>query len=65
MFVPSFKILVAVVPEKSLTKKISEEKKNGQIKGIINMRMLILSYMIQVDVPNLCIKFQNPRCSSS
>ena len=31
----------------------------------IKMRMLILSYMIQVDVPNVCTKFQNPRCISS
>ena len=63
MFVLYFKILGAVVPEKSLTKTILEQRKNGQIKGTINVRML--SYMIQVVVPNVCTKFQNPRRSSS
>ena len=29
------------------------------------MRMLNLSYTIQVVIPNVCTKFQNPRCSSS
>ena len=29
------------------------------------MRMLILSYTIQVVIPYVCIKFRNPRCSSS
>ena len=29
------------------------------------MRMLILSYTIQLVIPNVCTKFQNPRCSSS
>ena len=29
------------------------------------MRMLILSYMIQQVIHNVCTKFQNPRCSSS
>ena len=36
MFVPNFKILSTVVPEKPLmTKKKMEKKKNGQIKGLI------------------------------
>ena len=68
VFVPKFKILGAVVPEKSLTKKkknILEKKKNGQVKGMISMRMLILSYTMQVVLPNVCTKFQNYRCSSS
>ena len=44
MFVQNFKILGAVVPEKSLTKTfIGEKEKNGQKKGTINIRMLILS----------------------
>ena len=58
--VPNFKILGAVVPENVL-----EKKKNGQIKKMRSMRMLILSYMIPVVVLNICTKFQNPRCSSS
>ena len=32
MFIRNFKILPAVVPEKSLTKNLLEKKKNGQIK---------------------------------
>ena len=68
----------AVVPEKSYTEtnivtEIFDEKfcwrerKNGQIKGMISMRMLILFYTIlHVHVIfNRCTKFQNPRCSSS
>ena len=48
MFVQSFKILGAIVPEKSLTKNIYvlEKKKNGQIKAMISKRMLLLSYTI-------------------
>ena len=65
MFIRNFKILGAVVPEKSLTKILLEKKKNGQIKGMIGMRMLILSYTIQQVIPNVYTKFQNPRCSSS
>ena len=42
-----------------------ERKKNGQIKGLISRRRLILSYTIQEVIPNICTKFQNPRCSSS
>ena len=41
--------------------KTLEKKKNGQITRMISMRMLILSYMIQVVVPNVCTKIQNPR----
>ena len=41
------------------------EKKNGQIKGMISRRRLILSYTIQQVIPNICTKFQNPRFSSS
>ena len=39
--------------------------KKGQIKGMNNTRMLILSYTIQMVVPNVNTKFWNPRCSSS
>ena len=45
-------------------KKIIGEK-NGQIKKMISMRMLILSYTIQQVIANICTKIQNPRCSSS
>ena len=97
--VPNFKILGAVVPEKSLTqislcitlewetekwkKKaksnhnlgflshnilgpvLLERKKNGQIKGMMSRRRLILIYTLQQVIPNICTKFQNPRRSSS
>ena len=49
--------LRAVVSEKSLTKIIGEKEKNGQIRGMINVRIVILSYTIQVVVPNACTKF--------
>ena len=39
--------------------------KNWQIKWKISMRMLILFYTIQQVIANVCILFQNPRCSSS
>ena len=39
-------------------------EKNGQIKGLIS-RKLILFYTIQQFIPNICTKFQNPKCSSS
>ena len=60
MFVPKFKIIGAGVPEKFLTKNFTGEKENGRIEGMISMRMLILSYAIQVVVPNVCINLQNP-----
>ena len=41
-----------------------EKKKNGQIKMMTSMRMLILSYAIQLVIPNVCTKFQNSRSSS-
>ena len=53
------KILSAVVLEISLTKYFIG--KNGQMKRMISMRMLILSYTIQQVVPNVCTIFQNPR----
>ena len=57
MFVQNFKFLGAVVPEKSLTKKILEKKKNGQIKRIISMRMLSLSNTVQQIIANVVANF--------
>ena len=59
VFVPNFKMLGTVVPEKIYWRK------SGQIKGIISMMMLSLSDTIQQVIPNVCTKFQNPRCSNS
>ena len=80
-FVPNFKILGSVVPEKSLTKKkvytqtcthtnIVTEIFIGEKEKWINeendkRRRLILSYTMQQDIPNICTKFQNPGCSYS
>ena len=41
------------------------KKKNEQIKEMISTRMLNLSNTKQVVIPNVCTRFQNPRCSSS
>ena len=65
MFIPNFKIVGEVVAEKYVQKILFEKKKSGQIKGMINMRMLNLSYTIEVVIPSVCTKFQNPKCSSS
>ena len=58
MFVPQLKILCAAVPDKSLLKNLVK-KNNGQIQGMISMRMVIFSYTIQQVIPNVCTKFQN------
>ena len=65
MFVPNFKILLAVVPVKPLTKMLLEKKKNGQTNGMISMSTPILSHTMQVVVSDDCALFQNPRCISS
>ena len=49
-----------------LLQKINwRERKNGQIKGMISSRRLILSYTVQLVIPNVCTKFQNSSCSGS
>ena len=58
MFVQNFKNLCAVVPEKFLTTNLLEKKKSRQIKGMINMRMLILSNTIQQVIPHVCENFK-------
>ena len=58
MFVRNFKILGTVVLEKSLTKHLIGERENGQIKGMISIRMLIFSFTIQVFVCNLVTNFK-------
>ena len=65
MFVPIFKIVGEVIAEKSVMKILFETKENGQIKGMISMRMLNLSYTMKVDICNVFTKFQNHRCSRS
>ena len=41
------------------------ERCSGELmKGMISRRRLILFYIIQQGIPNICTKFQTPRCSS-
>ena len=62
--IQNLKTLALIEPEKSDFFFVLEIKKNGQLKGMISMRMLFF-YTLQLFVPNDCIKFENPRCSSS
>ena len=45
--------------------KMLERKKNGQIKGLISHMWQNLYYTVQLVIPDVCAKFQNPRSSSS
>ena len=44
---------------------IGNKKKEEKIKGLISHMLLILSYTIQLVIPDDCTKFQNPRHSGS
>ena len=62
--IQTLKTLALLGAEKYVTKTIIlEKKKNGQIKDVRSMRMLILFYLIQV-IPNIYTRFQNTRQSS-
>ena len=62
--IQNLKTFVLIEAEKSVSKNlIAEKEKKGQIKGMISIGMLNLSYMIQL-ISKVCTKFQNPRCSS-
>ena len=45
--------------------KLSERRKNGQIKRLISHMWLILKNTVQPIIPDVCTKFQNPRSNSS
>ena len=47
-----------------MTEIFLERKKNGQIQELICNMWLILCYTVQLVIPNVCIKFQNPKSSS-
>ena len=47
-----------------MTNFFLERKKNGQIQELISNMRLILSYTVQLVIPNVCTKFQNPKSSS-
>ena len=48
-----------------MTEFFLERKKNGQIQELISNMRLILSYTVQLVIPNVCTKFQNPKSSNS
>ena len=52
-------------PRNLLQKIWLERKKNGQIKVMVRIRRLILSYTKLLVIHIICTKFQNPRCSCS
>ena len=64
--IQNLKNVALIGAEKSVTQKFIGKKKNKQIRRMISIRKLILSYTIQQDilVLNICIKFQIPRCSN-
>ena len=62
MFVQNFKILGTVVPEKSLTKKKFGKKEKWTNKGTDKP---YVADTVQLVIPNVCTKFQNPRHTSS
>ena len=47
-----------------MTRHLFEKKKNGQIKGMVSMMLLILSYTMQHVIASACTKVQNRKCSS-
>ena len=60
-----FEKLWLSLEQRNLWQKIwLERKKNGQIKGMINRRRLILFHTIKQVMPNICYKFKNPRHNS-
>ena len=63
--IQNLKTLALIEAEKSVTEIFTGEKEKWINKGTDERRRLILSYTIQQIIPNICTKFQNPRCSSS
>ena len=47
-----------------MTEIFLERKKNKQIHELISNMWLILSYTVQLVIPNVCTKLQNPKSSS-
>ena len=63
--IQNLKTLAVIPAENSVTKSFIGEKAKWTNKAMICSSMLILFYTLQKVMPNICIKFQNPRCSSS
>ena len=47
-----------------MTEIFLERKKIGQIQELLSNMRLILSYTVQLVIPNVCTKFDNPKSSS-
>ena len=60
--IQNLKTLAQIEAEKSVTENFVREKEKWTNK-ISNM-LLILDYTVQLVIPNVCIKFQNPKSSS-
>ena len=65
MCIQNLKNLALIEAKKYVTDNLLGEKEKWTNKGIISSSMLILFYTIQQVIPNICTKFQNPRCSCS
>ena len=63
--IQNLKTLTLIAGEKPMMDFYKKEKKIGQINRMTSIRMLILSYTIQLLILNVCTKFLNPRWSSS
>ena len=61
----NLKTLALIEVEKSVTENLIGEKGKRTNKKMVNIRRLIFSYTMQQVIPNICTKFQNPRCSCS
>ena len=61
----NLKTLALIEAEKSVKENLIGKKKNEQIKEMVSIRRLILSYTMQQVIHNICTKFQDPRCSCS
>ena len=59
----NLKTLSEIEHEKFVTENFVR-KKNEQIKGLISHMWLILEYTVQLVIPDVCTKFQNPKSSS-
>ena len=61
----NLKTLALIEAKISVTENLIGEKEKWTNKGIGKHQEADLSYTMQEVIPNICTKFQNPRCSSS
>ena len=62
--IQSLEVQAPIEAEKTVTEIFLERKKNGQIQELISNMWLILCYTVQLVIPNVRTKFQNPKSSS-